>query len=429
MNSIGFCYFVEKICTLNTEYFIAHRLVKERSFQGLIAQRMSKIATLSIAISTAIMVIAIAIVTGFKKEIREKITGFSAPIQITNLDANASLEVSPLNSNKVPLTDIRKIPNVKGIYPYTIKPAIIKTSEEIQGIILKGVDGTYDWSFFKSKLIDGRLPNYLSSKTSNEIIISKNIASKLGIKLNDKVKTVFIQNPPRNRAFKVVGIYDSKFQEFDSKYVISDLRHTQKLNDWNSTQYAGYDVLINDFSKLNQTTLEIVELAGYKLYGDGSRLRIENIKESMANIFDWLSLQDMNALVVLVLMIFVAGINMITGILIILLDRIKMIGILKSLGMSKHSLQKVFLYLSSSIVLKGLLWGNGIGISLCLIQKYTSLVKLEEATYFLDHVPVSLELSSLFILNITTFILLAFFMLIPLTIISKISPSETIRYE
>ncbi len=390
---------------------------------------MSKIATVSIAISTAVMVVAIAIVIGFKKEIREKITGFNAPIQITKLSINSSLEIPPLEKSWVPIGDIKKIANVKSIHPYTIKAGLIKTDEEIQGVILKGVDSTYDWSFFSSTLVEGRLPNYSCSSTSNEVLISRINASKLKLKLGDKIKTYFVQNPIRMRPFEVVGIYDSNFQEFDSKYVVSDLRHTQKLNNWDSTQYAGFEVLLDNFDKLSTTSQQVIDIAGYRMLKDGSRLRIENIKESMANIFDWLSLQDMNALVVLTLMIFVAGINMITGILILLLDRIRMIGVLKALGMSPKSLRRVFIYLSSSIVLKGLLWGNVVGLSLSLIQKYTGVLKLEESTYYLSSVPISIDIPSILLLNLATFLLLAMFMLIPLVIINRISPSEIIRYE
>lgn len=414
---------------LNTELFIAQRLVKERNYQGLIAQRMSRIAAISIAISTAVMVIALAIVTGFKKEIREKVTGFTAPIQINNLEANASLEISPLNITKVPIDELLKVDNVKSIHPFTIKPGIIKSETDIQGVILKGVDKSFDWDFFKSNLVEGQIPNYNSSTTSNEVLISKNLASKLKMKLGDKIRTYFVQNPPRQRAFTIVGIYDTKFTEFDSKYVISDLRHSQKLNGWSPNEYAGFDILLKDFNKIDETSNKIQEIAGYKLYSDGSRLRIQSIKETMSNIFDWLNLQDMNALVVLVLMLFVAGINMITGILILLLDRVKMIGILKALGMPAKALRKVFVFLSASIVLKGLLWGNITGLAICLFQKYTGVIKLEESTYFLASVPISIDMLSIIVLNVATFILLGLFILIPLVLIGRISPSEIIRYE
>lgn len=390
---------------------------------------MSRIATVSIAISTAVMVIAISIVVGFKKEIREKVTGFTAPIQITKMSQNSSLEVQALDRCWVPLREIKKIANVKSIHPYTIKAGIVKTNEEIQGIILKGVDSTYDWSFFQSTLVEGRVPNYKGDMTSNEVLISKTNAAKLKLKVGDKMRTYFIQNPSRMRPFKVVGIYDSKFHEFDSKYVLSDLRHTQKLNQWKNSEYAGYEVLLNDFDQIDPTYKNVVDVAGYRMLDDGTRLKIESIKESMSNIFDWLNLQDMNALVVLTLMTFVAAINMITGILILLLDRIRMIGILKALGMSPRSLRKVFIYLSSSIVLKGLFWGNVAGLSLSLLQKYTGLVRLEESTYYLSCVPISINLVGILALNVATFVVLALFMLIPLLIINKISPSEIIRYE
>lgn len=390
---------------------------------------MSKIAAISIAISTAVMVIAICVVTGFKKEIREKVTGFTAPIQISNLDINASLEISPLDKKKVPLDKIRKVANVASISPFTIKPGIIKTGEEIQGVVLKGVDSTFNWNFFASNLVEGRLPNYRTEATSNEVLISKTLALKLKLHNGDKIRTHFVQNPPRQRAFQIVGIYDTKFTDFDSKYVISDLRHTQKLNDWDSTQYAGFDILIKDFDKLKQTNEQVADIAGYTLYSDGSRLKVQNIKESMSNIFDWLSLQDMNARVVLTLMVFVAGINMITGILILLLDRIRMIGVLKSLGMSNQALRRLFIYLSSSLAIKGLLWGNVAGLSLCILQKYTGFVRLEESTYFLSSVPIAFSVGQLVLLTIATFVLLAIFMLIPLLSIRRISPSEIIRYE
>lgn len=375
------------------------------------------------------MVVALAVVTGFKKEIREKVVGFSAPIQISKLDINSSYDIPPVSASWIPSDSIRQIPYVKSVHPYTIKAGIIKTATDIQGILLKGVDRTYDWDFFRSSLVEGKLPDYRTSIASTEVLISKTNAAKLHLKVGDKIRTYFVQNPPRSRAFKVVGIYDTKFQEFDSKYVISDLRHTQKLNQWDSNQFAGYEVTLTSFAKLDQVAKSVNDLAGYKLLNDGSRIRVDSIKDTMSNIFDWLSLQDTNAFIVLALMIFVAGINMITGILILLLDRVKMIGVLKAIGMSEKSLRNVFIYLSSSIIAKGLLWGNLTGITLCLLQKYTGLIKLEESTYYLSRVPIGIELGSLLTLNIATFVVLTVLMLIPLAALRKISPAEIIRYE
>jgi lipoprotein-releasing system permease protein len=414
---------------LNTELFIAKKLINEHKSQGLIAQRMSKIAAFSISISITVMVVALAVVTGFKKEIREKVVGFSAPIQISKLDINSSYDIPPVSASWIPSDSIRQIPYVKSVHPYTIKAGIIKTATDIQGILLKGVDRTYDWDFFRSSLVEGKLPDYRTSIASTEVLISKTNAAKLHLKVGDKIRTYFVQNPPRSRAFKVVGIYDTKFQEFDSKYVISDLRHTQKLNQWDSSQFAGYEVTLTSFAKLDQVAKSVNDLAGYKLLNDGSRIRVDSIKDTMSNIFDWLSLQDTNAFIVLALMIFVAGINMITGILILLLDRVKMIGVLKAIGMSEKSLRNVFIYLSSSIIAKGLLWGNLTGITLCLLQKYTGLIKLEESTYYLSRVPIGIELGSLLTLNIATFVVLTVLMLIPLAALRKISPAEIIRYE
>lgn len=414
---------------MNTELFIAKKLINEHKSQGLIAQRMSKIAAFSISISITVMVVALAVVTGFKKEIREKVVGFSAPIQISKLDINSSYDIPPVSASWIPSDSIRQIPYVKSVHPYTIKAGIIKTATDIQGILLKGVDRTYDWDFFRSSLVEGKLPDYRTSIASTEVLISKTNAAKLHLKVGDKIRTYFVQNPPRSRAFKVVGIYDTKFQEFDSKYVISDLRHTQKLNQWDSSQFAGYEVTLTSFAKLDQVAKSVNDLAGYKLLNDGSRIRVDSIKDTMSNIFDWLSLQDTNAFIVLALMIFVAGINMITGILILLLDRVKMIGVLKAIGMSEKSLRNVFIYLSSSIIAKGLLWGNLTGITLCLLQKYTGLIKLEESTYYLSRVPIGIELGSLLTLNIATFVVLTVLMLIPLAALRKISPAEIIRYE
>lgn len=382
---------------------------------------MVNIAVSSIVISLSFMIIAVAVVTGFKQQIRDKVIGFSGHIQITNFDLNTSYETSPVSIDKIDKKTLLNIPNVKHIHAFATKAGIAKTKEQIEGIVLKGVDKDYDWTFFKEKIQEGRIIEFNDSAKSNEVIISRTLASRLNLKVGDPFVMYFIQQPPRMRKFTITGIFQTGLEELDKTYILGDIGHVQKLNDWEENQVSGFEVLLNDSDKMEETS----ELIFDELDLD---LNVKTIRDLMPQIFDWLDLQDMNEIIILVLMSLVAGINMITALLILILEKSRMIGLLKALGMNNSMVQQIFLYKAAFLIGKGLLWGNILGIGLCMVQLQFGIFTLDESSYYLKYVPINLNFISILLLNIGTFAVCMLMLLIPARIISKISPVKAIRF-
>jgi lipoprotein-releasing system permease protein len=414
---------------LKTEQFIANRLVDPKESKGSLSRPFVKIATIAVALSLAVMIIAVAVITGFKNEISEKTIGFGSHIQITNFDRNISFETTPINSNQDFIPELLNIKGVEHIQSFALKPGIIKTDTDIQGVVLKGVSTDFDWSFFKQNLKQGSTISISDSTTSNGVVISKTLSKLLRLNVGDKFDMFFVQEPPRFRRFTVEGIYDSQMAEFDRLFVISDIKHIQQLNGWDSNQVTGLELLISDFRKIQKLTLTVEDIVAFRFLSDGSRLKVQSIIDKYPQIFDWLGLQDLNVIILLILMIAVAGINMISGLLIIILERTHMIGVLKALGAENRFVQKIFLIQSGHIIAKGLLWGNIIGIGLCLIQHQFGIIKLDEANYYLSTVPINLNALHIVLVNIGTFAVTLAMLLIPSMVVSRISPDRTIKFE
>lgn len=375
------------------------------------------------------MIIAVAIITGFKNEISEKTIGFGSHIQILNFDRNISFETTPINSNQEFIPELLSIDGIKHIQPFAVKPGIIKTDTDIQGVVLKGITKDFDWSFFQKNLKQGNILSLNDSTTSNNVVISKTLSLLLSLDIGDKFDMFFVQEPPRFRRFTVEGIYDSQMAEFDRLFLICDLKHIQQLNGWSSNQVTGLELVINDFKKIQDLTLRVEDIVAFQFLEDGSRLRVQSIIEKYPQIFDWLGIQDLNVIILLVLMVAVAGINMISGLLIIILERTHMIGILKALGAENRLIRNIFLIQSGHIIARGLLWGNIIGIGLCLLQHYSGIIKLDEANYYLSTVPINLNALHIVIINVGTFVVTIGMLLIPSMVISRISPDKTIKFE
>jgi lipoprotein-releasing system permease protein len=405
---------------LNLPYYIAARYFKGNK-KGTISKPMVNIAVLSIVISLAFMIIAVAVVTGFKQQIRDKVIGFNGHIQITAFDLNTSYETSPIDRNNDFYKNAQTVPNIKHIQVYALKAGIAKTKNQIEGVVLKGVSTDYDWYFFKDKLIEGNIPGISDTAKSNDIIISKALSSRLQVKIGEPMVMYFIQQPPRMRKFNVSGIYQTGLEDLDKMYVIGDIGHVQKLNNWEENFVSGFEVLLHDSEKMEET-------AEYVLDEIDHDLNAKTIRDIMPQIFDWLDLQDMNEIIILVLMSLVAGINMITALLILILEKARMIGLLKALGMNNRMVQKVFLYKAAMLIGKGLLIGNIIGIGICLIQLQFGFFTLDETSYYLKYVPINLQILNIIMLNIATFAVCMFMLLIPSAIISKISPVKAIRF-
>jgi len=381
-----------------------------------------------IALSLAVMIVAVAIVTGFKQEISNKVTGFGAHIQILNRDSNISYETAPVPSGLESVLRIQEIEGIKNVQAFAIKAGIIKTGEEIHGAVLKGIDKSFDWSFIEEHLTEGELFHVSDTVRSNDVVLSRSTALLLNLGLGDRFTMYFIQDPPRARTFTISGISNTSLEQFDMLYIFADIKQVQRLNNWDKGEVSGYEVLIEKMENLSAMSRKVKEQVGLDFLEDDSRLRVETIREKNAQIFDWLKLQDMNVIVLVILMVVVAGFNMISGLLILILERTNMIGILKALGTSNVSVRKIFMYQSAYLTLVGLLWGNLFGLGICLAQKYLNLMPLDPASYYLDTVPINLNLSHILLLNLGTMLITFLFLLIPSMIIARISPDKSIRF-
>jgi lipoprotein-releasing system permease protein len=420
------CIFIKNI--LNTELYIAKRLLNggsQKKSTGL----MVSISIFGIALSVAVIIIAWAITTGFKEEIGRKATGFSADIQITSMGSSHSLyNMSPISANQPFMGMMKEIPEIRHIQKYCIKPGIMKSSGEIQGIVLKGVDADFEWDFFEKNMVEGSIFHLSDSAISNEIVLSMHVARLLQLNMGDPVIIYFIQEPPRFRKFTISGVYNTGLVELDKVYALIDMRHIQRLNEWATEQISGFEIFIHDFDKIEQTTDAVFDIAGFQIDEDGSSLNVQNIRMLYSQIFDWLSLQDTTVVIILVLMALVAGFNMISGLLIIILERTSTIGILKAMGANSRFIRKVFLYQSAFFVGKGLLWGNIIALALCWLQWRFGIITLDQESYFLDRAPVSIHLIQLIAINTVTALTILLMLILPSAIISKISPEVTIKY-
>ncbi len=415
---------------MNIELHIAKRLAGDKDGKKTISGPIVKIAVAGIALGIAVMLISVAVVTGFKREIRNKVIGFGSHIQITNFDSNISWETTPIRIDQDFLPGIAEIADVRHIQPFATKPGIIRTrGEDIQGVILKGVDGSFDWSFFEQNMVEGSRLRLTDTVTSNEAVLSRTVASLLRLEVGDDFAMFFVQDPPRARRFTLSGIYDTGLEELDRMFVLADLRHIQRLNDWDDDQISGFEILLHDYDNLDRVTRQVDDLAGYLFTGDLTRLRVESINDKYPQFFDWLELLDMNVWVILSLMVIVAGFNMVSGLLILILERTGMIGILKAMGLENSRLRKIFLYQSAFLTAKGLFWGNLIGIGLILLQHYTGFLKLDQASYFIPTVPVNLRIIHLLLLNAGTMAVTVAMLVIPSYIIGRIDPEKTIRFD
>ncbi len=370
------------------------------------------------------MIVSVAIVTGFQSQIRDKVIGFGSHIQINNYDYNVSYEASPVDKNQDFYPYLDTVKGIRHIQVYANKAGIIKTDEQIQGVVLKGIGSDYDWSFFKNKIIEGKPVIINDTEKTNNVLISKKIADKLKLKLNDDLRMYFVSasgSQPRGRKFIITGIYETGLEDFDKLFIIGDIAHIQKLNRWDENQVAGFEVLIKNFNELDKMNELIYHTIGYDL-------NTQTIKHVYPQIFDWLDLQDMNVIIILVLMVLVAGITMISTLLILILERTNMIGILKALGSQNRSVRKIFLYNAVYIIGKGLLWGNIAGIGICLLQLKFGIIGLPQESYYVSVVPINLNFLHILFLNTGSLIICFLMLIIPSYIITKITPVKAIRY-
>ena len=410
---------------MNYELFIAKRIIAGKKYKSSISSPIIKIAITAIALGIIIMLIAVATGAGLQYKIRDKMTGFKGHIQILNYDNNNS-DVSTISIKKEQefYPKFTTIEGVRNVQVYASKGGILRTDTDFEGIIFKGVSSDYDWTFFQEYLIEGRLPDFNQPRT-RDVLLSKTLTDRLRLKLNDTILTTFIKTEnstlPSNKKYIIRGIYNTGFLQFDKAMMIGDIREVQKLNKWSENEVGGFEVLIDDFDKINEKGVEIYNAIP-------STLNSKTILELYPNIFEWIQLFDNNVWFIIAIMIVIAGINMITALLVLILERVQMIGILKVLGSYNTSIRKVFLYNASYLILKGLFWGNLIGLSIIGIQHYFKIITLDPETYYVSTMPVYISFTNIILLNLGTLILCFLMLIIPSYIITKINPAKSIKF-
>lgn len=413
---------------MNIELFIAKRLVSKKHSTNSFSRPIVAVAIGGIAIGLAVMIIAVAIVTGFKKEISKKVIGFGAHLQIVNYDNNTSYETLPISQNQNWIDQVEALPGIESVNRFIVKAGILKTDDYLHGVVFKGIDSDYNWEFFNQYMVEGDTLVIVDSVKSNSVVISHYIAKALNLKVGDSFAAYFIQDPPRMRKFEVLGIYNTQLEDLDKIFVFVDIKHLRKLNDWEDNQITGFEINVDDFSKIIEYEIAVNRIVGNNFSPDGSMLKVKNIQEDYPGIFDWLSLLDINVWVILILMVSVAGFNMVSGLLVIILEKVNMIGILKSLGAENIRIEKIFLYVAGFLIGRGLIFGNIIGIGLCFIQMYTGVITLDPESYYVATVPINLNIFHVLILNAGTMIVTLLMLIIPSMIISRISPADSIRF-
>lgn len=405
---------------LKSELFIVRRLFK--GGKGSFTRPIINISVASVALGIAVLILSVAILTGFQHEIRTKIIAFGAHIQVSYYDNNTSYEVEPIYYDSALVSEIVALPGVTHVQPYGIKAAIIKAEEQIEGVVLKGVSHDYNWEFFKDKIVEGSLPAMEEGTRSNDLLISRHTARKMGFSLGDRVILHFVQDPPRFRALTVTGIYETGMLDFDEVFLFGDIRHIERLNGWEPGQVSGFEVLINNYKELDQVTQMVNETIPYDLMA-------ASIRERNPQLFGWLELMDKNVLIILLIIMLVVLIHMTTTLLIMIIDRTNMIGVLKALGMTNTALRKLFIINGGMLLLRGIIIGNGVAVAISLVQKYTGILTLDQESYYLDKVPIHLQLSDILLVNGGVFLVCILVMIIPSWIIGRITPIKAIRFD
>jgi lipoprotein-releasing system permease protein len=411
---------------MKVSFFIAQRLMAKAPLQSKEKQSgfsklIINLALSAVWVSVMVMILSICIVKGYQNQVQEKLTGFHAPIQLANVDLNNSFETLPLERDSLLEVLVPKASGVKFLQTFATKAGIIKTNESFEGIVLKGVGSTYNWDFLSNHLIAGKLPSMNDTVISQDIFISAITANRMQYKLGDPVLVYFVQDPPRVRKFKIVGIFDTGMGELDELYAFVDIKQVQKLNNWTPYEVSGYEIGLNQFDEMYDMQMRLTELVPFNM-------AINCISDVYPALFDWLKLLDLNALIILVLMLAVASINMITALLILILERTQMIGVLKAMGAQNNFIGEVFLWMAAQIIAKGLLLGNLFGLGLAYTQQKFGWIKLDQKSYYLNKVPIEFDWQLIAGINLLSFLICLLILLIPVRMVSRINPVKTIQF-
>lgn len=415
---------------MNFPLFVAKRIFNKQDTQRNVSRPAIRIATAGVAIGLAVMLLSVFVVLGFKHTIRDKVIGFGAHIQVTNFMTQMSTDQYPIVMNDSMMNVIKKIKGVKHAQRFAYKQGILKTDSDFLGVMFKGVGPEYDTSFLRQSLVAGNIPHFSDQMSGNKISISKTMADKLKLNCGERIFAYFIdQNGVRMRRFTIEGIYQTNLNQYDQLMCFTDLYTTVKLNGWDVNQVSGTEVTLHDFSMLDAVEQTFIEKINRTTDANGETYSAQTVREVNPQIFNWLDLLDLNVWIILALMVAVAGVTMVSGLLIIILERTTMIGVLKALGARNCTIRHIFLWFSTFIIGRGMILGNIIGIGLTFLQQWTGLIKLDPTTYYVSTVPVELNIPLLVMLNVATLLISVLMLIIPSYLISHIHPAKSMRYE
>jgi lipoprotein-releasing system permease protein len=415
---------------MNFPFFLAHRIYSDNGDNRKVSRPAIRIATIGVAIGLAVMIITVSVVMGFKHTIRDKVVGFGSHIQVESFISSQSATPCPICIDDSLMNVLKHIDGVRHVGRYALTHGILKTDNDFLGVVFKGIGEDYNVQFLEQNLVEGKMQKFSSTKSSYQLLISKRIADKLGLKVGEKVFAYFIdyQNV-RARKFTIAGIYETNMTQFDETLCFTDLPIPVKLNNWEKDQCSGAELLVNDFDQLQHTSELVIETVNRHTDHNGEILTSHTIQETYPQVFSWLSLLDINVWIILALMICVAGFTMISGLLIIILERTQMIGLMKALGARNKSVRHTFLWFAAFIIGQGMLWGNVIGIGLILIQQHTGFIQLDPANYYVTTAPMELDIPLILLLNVATLLVTLFVLIAPSFLVSRIHPAKSMRYE
>ena len=414
---------------LSLPFFLALRLYRGHDAARQVSRPAVLIAMAGVAVGLAVMMISVAVIVGFKGTVRDKVSGFASHIQVTNREAAGSYEMRPIAAGDSLLRAIASQEGVSHVQRFTTKPAMIKTLDSFEGVVVKGVGPEYDLTFLSQCLVEGTMPQFCDTATTGQALISRTLADRLDLKLGDRIDTYFIQDEVRARRLTVSGIYQTNFSEYDHLFLLTDLHLLTRLNGWQADQVSGIEVRIDDYARLDDMTWALASDLPWRRDRYGAQYCVRNVEQLWPAIFAWLDILDTNVWVILVIMIGVAGFTMISGLLILIIERTATIGLLRSLGATSAMVRRVFLWLAVFLIGRGMLWGNAVGLAFYLVQRHTGLLRLDATNYYMDTVPVSLPPALFVLLNVGTLLLSVLMLLGPSYLIARIRPAETMRYE
>ena len=409
--------------------YIARRIFGDNDGRK-VSRPAIRIATVGVAIGLAVMIVTVSVVLGFKHTIRDKVVGFGSHIQVQNLFTYTSSNTYPICIGDSMLTLLADIDGVRHAARYTMSQGILKTDDDFLGVIFKGVGPDYDLTFLSQCLVDGELPQFCDTATTYPLLISKTMADKLRLKCGERVFAYFIgDDDVRTRRFNITGIYQTNMKRFDDLFCLTDIYAARKINGWDTDMCSGAELLVDDFDHLDEASFNVVAQVNRTDDGHGNSFSSQNIRETYPQVFSWLELLDINVWIILALMVAVAGFTMISGLLIIILERTQMIGVLKALGARNKSIRHTFLWFAVFIIGRGLLWGNIVGIGIVLIQQLTGIIRLDAQTYYVSEAPMELSLPAILLLNVATLVLCVLALIVPSFLVSHIHPARSMRYE